>query len=119
MNNRSYQSYTEEDQEDTPIYTTYQSLVFLIDSSPNMHFKKNGVSLFESCINATIEIFKTKINQRSKDQVAVLFYGTKKSKSLTGAISSHQSIYVAMDMNYLDLDDTVRLAKYKSNSAYI
>ena len=115
MNNRSYRSYVEDDQEDGPIYNPYQSLVFLIDCSPGMHVKNKGQSLFEICLSATIETIQAKINQKSKDQVAVLFYGTKHSKSLKGAMSSHQAIYVAMEMSYLDLEDTLKLAKYQCN----
>ena len=109
-----YKSYTEEDQEDSAAFTPYQSLVFMLDCSPKMHVKENGQSFFESCLNAVIETIQNKINLRSKDQVSVLFYGTKQSKSLNGAISSHKSIYVAVDMNYPDLDDTMKLAKFRS-----
>lgn len=116
MSYSSYKTFTEEEEDDGPKYTPYQSLVFLIDSSSQMHVKDNGQSLFESCLQATIATIQTKINQRSKDQVAVLFYGTKHSKSLKNAMSSHKSIYIAMDMSYLDLDDTLKLEKYKSNS---
>jgi hypothetical protein len=115
MNYRSYASYVEDDQEEGPIYNPYQSIVFCIDCSPRMHVKENGHSLFEMCLTATIETIQAKINQKSKDRVAVLFYGTKQSKSFKGAMSSHQAIYVAFEMSYLDLEDILTLSKYQSN----
>ncbi|KAJ3396105.1 X-ray repair cross-complementing protein 6 [Lobulomyces angularis] len=103
----------EEDEDDFEERTGLDSILWVIDCSPQMLSSfEDEHSFFETAISCVIKSLQNKIICSDSDLIGVLFYGTKKKQNAFG----HENVYLLYDLDVPDVDRILKLETYQNNS---